>query len=297
MPKNDIINGGYLVIKPKGVTSRGVDNIIGKLLGTRRVGHVGTLDPSATGLLPVLIGKATKVACFIDSGVKGYSVEIVLGVTTDTDDSTGEVIDEKPIEVDEKTIRNVIEGFIGEIEQVPPRYSAKKYYGVPLYKLARKGVEIKLEPRKVKIFSIEDIDIKLPRVRFNVVCSTGTYMRALARDIGFKLGCGAHLSWLERTRVGPHRIEDGIPLEEIVKSIREGEPQKYLLSVNDLLPHLKRVSADPMEAWKVKHGQIIPHLAYDVASGEIFAIEDSDGEIIAIAEKTDEGYKYKRVLT
>ncbi len=286
-----------MVYKPRGLTSRQVDNKIARLLGTRRVGHVGTLDPLAEGLLPVLFGRSTRLAPFVDSGIKGYRAEVTLGVTTDTDDAEGNVIEETPLyNVTPERVVDVLRGFLGEIEQVPPRFCAKKVDGVPLYKRSRRGEDIPLQPKRVVVHSIENIEVDLPKVRFDIVCSTGTYLRALARDIGHRLGCGGHLSALTRTQVGPHRVEDAVPLEEILEAIRAGEPEKFLLDDAALLPHLPRIEVNEADAWRIAHGQIISVIPRWIKPGNLFAFAERSGRLIAIAERVPGGYRYKRVL-
>ncbi len=290
------ISGGYLIYKPRGLTSRQVDNKIGKLLRTRRVGHIGTLDPLAEGLMPVLVGLATRIAPFIDGGIKSYRAEITLGMSTDTDDAEGEIIERNPVNVSPTKIFEELKKFLGEIEQVPPRYSAKKIDGVPMYVSARRGEEVIAQPKKVTIYSIDNVEIGLPKVKFDIECSTGTYLRSIARDLGSRLGCGGHLSNLVRTRVGPHTVKNSVKFEDVITSIERGEPEKYLLTESELLPHIPRVRAEGITIWKVSHGQIVPRLGSQFKPGQIFAIVNSQGEILAIAEKISGGYKYKRVL-
>ena len=296
MRRESKISGGYLIYKPKGLTSRQVDNKIGRLLRTRRVGHIGTLDPLAEGLMPVLVGNATKIAPFLDSGIKGYIAEVMLGVSTTTDDAEGEVVEEKPVEVTPTQVFSALKEFIGEIEQIPPKFSAKKIDGVPMYVYARKGREVEPQPKKVTVYSIENVEIDLPRVRFAIECSTGTYVRAIARDLGKRLGCGGHLVHLVRTRVGPHTLKNAVPLDEVLESIKNGEVEKYLLTEAELLPHLPKVRVEGAQVWRISHGQILPYLGSQFKPGQIFAIVDPAGKLIAVAERIPGGYKYRRVM-
>lgn len=291
------ISGGYLVHKPKGLTSRQVDNKIGKLLRTRHIGHIGTLDPLADGVLPVLVGKATVLAQFVDSGVKSYRCEVTLGTTTDTDDSTGQVIEQKQVDVSPERIFEELKKFIGKIEQIPPRFSAQKIDGTPAYKLARKGIVAPVRPKLVEIFSIDNVEIEIPKARFEIVCTTGTYLRSIARDLGENLGCGGHLSALTRIGVGPHTIEKAVPLDEILRSIANGEPQKYLLSETQLLPHIPTVIVDSKKCWRVAHGQIVNGLGNQFREREMFKIVSPERKLIAIAEKLKVEYRYKRVIS
>ena len=296
MKRESKISGGYLIYKPRGLTSRQVDNKISKLLGTRRVGHIGTLDPLAEGLMPVLVGKATKIAPFLDSGIKGYIAEVILGATTTTDDAEGEIIEQNPVNVTPTQVFKALKEFVGEIEQVPPKFSAKKINGVPMYVYARKGREVEPQPKKVTVYSIENVEIDLPRVKFSIECSTGTYLRAIARDLGKRLGCGGYLAGLVRTRVGPHTLKNAVPLDEVLNSIKEGEPEKYLLSPVELLPHLPRVRVEGTQVWRVLHGQILPYLGSQFKPGQLFSIVDPMGNLLAVAERIPGGYRYRRVL-
>jgi tRNA pseudouridine55 synthase len=211
------IRGIFNIFKPSGMTSFDVVKFVRRVTGIRRVGHTGTLDPSASGVLPVCVGAATKVIQFIPDNKKEYIAELILGVKTDSLDGEGNIIDSNEYwrKLDEKEIRSVFEHFQGEIAQVPPMYSALHYQGKRLYKLARSGQEVIREPRRVKIEEIEILDISLPLISFRVLCSAGTYIRSLTSDIGDELGTGAHLSSLIRTRSGPFRIERSITLKEL----------------------------------------------------------------------------------
>ncbi len=297
MTKNKLeISGGFLVDKPVGLTARQVDNRIGKLFRTRRVGHIGTLDPNASGLLPVLIGQATRIAPYVDSGIKGYHAEITLGITTDTDDIDGEIIEELPVQTTPSKIYEELNHFLGEIEQVPPKYSAKKVDGVPMYRRARRGEDIIIQPKTIVIHKIENVKIDIPRITFDIVCGTGTYLRAIARDLGHRLGCGGHLSALVRTSVGQHKLKDATLLDEILRSISDGEPQKYLFDELSLLPHLPKITVNTAQSFQVSHGQIIRELDLKLKPETLFTIIDENGKLLAIAEKIPGTYKYKRVL-
>jgi len=211
------IRGIFNIFKPSGMTSFDVVKFVRRVLSIRKVGHTGTLDPSAAGVLPVCVGAATRVIPFIQDDIKEYIGKMILGIKTDTLDGEGNIIDsnEHWRKVDEKEIRSVFEHFQGEIAQIPPMYSALHYQGERLYKLARRGQEVVREPRRIKIEEIEILDISLPSISFRVLCSAGTYIRSLASDIGDELGTGAHLSSLTRTRSGPFRIESSITLNEL----------------------------------------------------------------------------------
>lgn len=211
------INGLLLVDKPKGMTSHDVIDILRAKLNIRKIGHAGTLDPEATGLLLVLISKtATKKAGSFSELDKTYEVRLTLGIKTDTADHTGAVISEKAVEnFSHKRIKDAFDRFLGCTQQVPPMMSAKKVGGKKLYSLARKGISIKRQPQPIKIISIDIISIDLPHVNFRMLCSKGTYVRTLCEDIGEALGCGAYMNGLRRLSVGDYNAADAIKVKDI----------------------------------------------------------------------------------
>ncbi len=208
---------GILVVdKGKGMTSHDVVDLVRKKFGIKKVGHAGTLDPNATGVLILLLGGATKLSSRFLEQDKEYEAVMKLGEKTDSGDCDGKVIKTGEIDVSKKEIKDAIAGFEGEIEQTPPMVSAKKVKGKRLYKLARKGLEVKRDPKKIVIKKIKVKDIDLPFVGFSVACSKGTYIRQLADDIGEKLGCGAHLTELRRTRSGSFSLEQAVALQDLL---------------------------------------------------------------------------------
>jgi len=209
------VNGVINCLKPPGMTSHDVVDFIRKQLGTKKVGHGGTLDPGAAGVLPIFVGKATKAVEFFDDCDKEYVAEMTLGVTTDTGDNLGKVLEIRECEAEPASIVETFGKFVGKIQQIPPMYSAVRHKGKKLYELARQGITVERKPRTVEIYSIELIKYEKPRVLFKVSCSRGTYIRTLCEDIGRALGCGAHLSCLIRTKLGPFNISRAITLEEI----------------------------------------------------------------------------------
>lgn len=209
------MDGIINIYKEKGWTSFDVTKKLRSILHEKKVGHTGTLDPEAEGVLVVCAGKATKLVEAITGTDKEYEAELRLGIITDTEDTTGTVLETRPVQVTEEEIRRVIRSFIGEQEQIPPMYSAKKLDGRKLYELARAGIEVERKPCRITISDIRIDEIAIPHVRMTVVCSKGTYIRTLCRDIGEKLGCGAAMSALRRTRVGSFRIENSKTLEEL----------------------------------------------------------------------------------
>ncbi len=220
-----------LVDKPGGITSYGVVDRIKKKFFLKKVGHGGSLDPLATGLLVLLVGKATKLASGFLSGEKEYEAVVLLGRVTDSQDITGKIVRQTPdFQVTRAELERVLNSFRGEIEQVPPMFSALKYRGKRLYELARKGREVPRPPRKVTIVKLELLEFNPPSFRIRAACSKGTYIRTLAHDIGMKLGPGACLSALRRTAAGPFRVEEARPLAEILAG-RRGELVRLLLPI------------------------------------------------------------------
>ena len=211
-------SGIVLVDKPVGLTSHDIVDFIRKKFRFKKVGHAGTLDPFATGLLIILLGKFTKRSVHFSNYDKEYQGRLCLGITTDTGDREGKVIQKKDLDsckIDKDGLREVFTSFKGEIQQIPPMYSAKKIKGKKLYELARAGIVLKREPKKVTIERIEVLDISVPFVNFSVKCSKGTYIRQLACDIGEKIGCGAHLVSLRRTKIGPLNVKKALPFEKL----------------------------------------------------------------------------------
>ena len=211
------MDGFINVYKEKGMTSHDVVNKIRKIFGTKKVGHTGTLDPNATGVLPVAINNATKVIEYMEMDDKTYIAELTLGIVTDTEDIWGNVLEEKEVNVSEDEIINVINSFIGKQKQVPPMYSALKVDGKKLYELAREGKVIDREARDIEIFSIDEIKANGNIVSFKVHCSKGTYIRTLCSNIGEKLGCGGTMSGLERVQSGKFSLDSSVTLEKLEK--------------------------------------------------------------------------------
>lgn len=226
------MDGILIVNKPQGMTSHDVVAFIRKRFGLKKVGHAGTLDPMATGVLVMLVGKSTKSSGQFMRDDKEYEAEMMLGAVSDTGDAWGDITPSGAVtDLKQNEIEAVFKRFLGEIEQTPPMYSAIKCKGKKLYELARKGVIVDVEPRKIFIDNLEILDISLPRIAFKVVCSKGTYIRSLAADIGRELGCGAYLSKLTRTRSGSFGIDQAIGVEEL-RVIGKEELEKKLLEVS-----------------------------------------------------------------
>ena len=217
---NANLNGFVSIWKPRGMTSFDVVKRLRRASKVKRVGHGGTLDPAAEGVLPILFGQATRLSSRIEELAKGYEAEVLLGTVTDTLDMDGTVLETRPTEgVTEDDVRQVIPEFIGEIRQVPPMYSALKHQGERLYEIARRGEEVQREPRAVTVYGIDAQSFALPRVRLSVACGRGMYVRSLAADIGERLGCGGVLDGLQRVRVGPFTEHNSLGLEEAEEAL------------------------------------------------------------------------------
>jgi tRNA pseudouridine55 synthase len=254
------MNGIINIFKPKGISSYQVVREVRNILNIPKAGHTGTLDPSASGVLLICIGQATKIAEFLVGMKKHYQGEMTLGVSTDSQDSEGKIIQKKKVEtdIDEKRIKDILRKYEGTISQTPPMFSAAHYKGKRLYHLARKGIEVKRNPKKVKIYQLKLINFNQkvnPIVKFEVICSKGTYIRTLCSDIGDELGCGAHLSNLVRKKVGNFSIEDSINLEELKKEKALGE--RYLISIDSALEELNKITVKSEATKTVLNGGVI----------------------------------------
>jgi tRNA pseudouridine55 synthase len=251
------IDGALLLDKALGLSSNAALQQAKRLFAASKAGHAGTLDPLASGLLLVLFGEATKFAGPQLDGDKEYLATLQLGATTTTGDAEGEVLERREVKTDEKLIQDVLGRFRGEIEQIPPMYSALKRDGVPLYKLARRGEEVERKPRRVQIAQLDLKAFKNPFMEIQVRCSKGTYIRSLAQDIGAALGSGAHLAALRRTASGRFRIEQAATLEALA-GMTPPQRQERLLPLADLLAGLPRAELDAPAAARLRNGQTLP---------------------------------------
>ncbi len=247
------VDGVLLLDKPQGMTSNSALQAARRLFSAAKAGHTGTLDPMATGLLPLCFGEATKFSADLLDADKIYEAEVCFGASTDTGDAEGEVIERRMSEFDQPRLERVLQQFLGKIRQVPPMYSALKRNGRPLYELARQGVEVEREAREVTIVELRLLDFSGERCRFRVQCSKGTYIRTLAEDIGRALSCGAHLTALRRVAVGNLSIEQAVTLDQL-NEIPEGERGRWLLPPDTLLQSLPAVSLDAQNARRFCHG-------------------------------------------
>ena len=236
------ISGVINIYKEKGFTSHDVVNIVRKKLGRIKTGHTGTLDPDAMGVLPICVGKATKLSEYIASSIKEYKAIVKLGKTTTTQDASGDTIEEKEVNCTQDDIKNVVNTFKGEIMQIPPMYSAIKINGKKLYELAREGKEIERKKRKITIYDIQVTKfIDKETFEITVLCSKGTYIRTLCSDIGEKLNCGAYMDYLLRTRTGDFYVNDSIKLEDMDKILENDKLKDILIPMDNVLSKYKKI--------------------------------------------------------
>lgn len=254
------MNGVLVMDKPKGPTSFWVVQHVRRKLKMKRVGHTGTLDPMATGVLPVCVGKATKIARFITAGHKVYEGVIRLGIETDTYDAAGKVVGTAPVpsSMHEEELRAVLASFTGKIFQKPPPFSAVKHHGRPLYKLARRGVVVHKEPRPVEVFSLNVLGVEPPDIFFRIHCSKGTYVRSIAHEAGKALGTVGHLAGLCRLQSGPFTLEQAIGLEEFDRLVEEKDISRVLVPVRDALDHIPKVEISESLARDLRFGRVVP---------------------------------------
>jgi len=276
------MDGAIIVDKPAGWTSHDVVGKMRRIAGTRRVGHLGTLDPMATGVLPVVINRATRLSQFLMKADKVYEAVVRFGFATDTYDAEGEPIgDPQTPAIDPM----VFAEFMGELDQIPPPVSAKKINGVPAYKLARRAEPVELPPSRVTVFSIDLWDVTADSVRIQVHCSSGTYIRRIAHDAGQKLGCGAHLASLRRLRAGPFDIARAYTLDALAALSAENRLAEALLPAADLLPEFPAEIVDDTVAAMIRHGRDFRTSPFRVKSGARYVRAiGQGGELIAIGE-------------
>jgi len=284
------VQGILLLDKPLGITSNKALQRVKNIYFAKKAGHTGSLDPQADGLLPICFGAATKVTAFLLDADKRYWVRIKLGETTETADAEGEVLQTRPTEgVTEEALRKALEPFRGEIQQVPPMYSALKHKGERLYNLARKGVEVERAPRTVTIHELKLTAWERPEFELEVHCSKGTYIRTLAEDIGELLGCGAHVVALRRTGLGPYDAADMISMESIEAKAEEGNAalDAMLLPVDSALAHWPGVHLSADSAFYLRQGQAV--LAPNAPTEGRVRLYDQNGSFMGIGEILDDG--------
>jgi len=283
-PRREVPLSGILnVDKPPDMTSHDVVDVIRRVSGQRRVGHAGTLDPMATGVLLVCLGQATRVAEYLMAGRKRYRASVVLGSTTDTYDAEGEVTSSGGrTDFEQAEIEAALAGLSGPIDQVPPIYSALKQGGEPLHRRARRGEQVEVQPRRVEIDEIQLLDWKPPVLILEIACSPGTYVRSLAHDLGQRLGSGSHLGALVRLASGRFTLEDATSLERLEEAFRHGQEEQYLLPLDEALLDWPAIVVDSDEKQRLVQGQPIPARASKPADDGWARAYSSDGDFLAI---------------
>ena len=308
--QNNVVN----LFKPSGPTSFDMVWSVRKILGVKKAGHIGTLDPIADGVLPICLNRSTRIIQFLSSLQKTYRATLELGSETDTQDATGRVISTNdPSLINEAQMKQVFQTFVGEQDQVPPMYSAKKKNGIPLYKLARNGINIHRDPVKIIVYSIDFIKKERNQVIFEVRCSSGTYIRTLSHDIGKKLGCCAHMVRLTRTKVGLFSMGSTMTLEELKTAYKEGSLSRKLLHLEEVLNFLPTVRVKEEYLKSISHGVALSKCFLEALPdrfepGHYFRVLGSNDKILAVVEPVvdqdklselsaeDVVFKAKRVL-
>ena len=286
-----MMNGIINVYKEKGYTSHDVVAKLRGILKQKKIGHTGTLDPQAEGVLPVCIGNATKLCDLLTDKTKEYEAVLLLGVTTDTQDTTGAVLSEQPVCVQEDVLRTIMEGFVGKIRQIPPMYSALKVNGKKLYELAREGKEVERKPRDIEIFSLDILEMQLPRVRFRVHCSKGTYIRTLCQDIGEKAGCGGCMEALLRTRVDRFSLAEAHKLSEIEQIRDAGKLSEILIPVDQMFLSYPKVTVSEKYQLALANGNsFTAQMLADAESGQKICAQIHDGSLVRVYSAEDVFY-------
>lgn len=292
------MDGIFNIYKEKGFTSHDVVAIVRRTIHMKKVGHTGTLDPDAEGVLPVCVGKATKLSDVIMDGRKSYRAMLRLGITTTTEDASGEVLETKEVDFNEDKIREVVASFIGRLEQVPPMYSAVKVNGKKLYELAREGKEIERKSRTIEVYDIRIRQFLPPdRVEIDVDCSKGTYIRTLCSDIGKALGCGGHMAELLRTRTGAFSLENAIKLDELKALAEQEKAEEVLLIMEEALEDFPMVKvSEKSQKFLYNGGKIQERFLTEkpavLTEGEIVATYDHENNLVGLYEIKKEENNY-----
>lgn len=289
------MNALLILDKPQGLSSHGAVHRVRKITGIERVGHAGTLDPLATGVLLILLGSAVRLAEYIVDHDKKYRATIQLGVETDTYDATGAVVATRAVEVSSDQIHAALASFVGKQNQIPPAHSAIQINGKRAYKLARQGVALEMQPRAIEIFSLTNIVVENHVVTFDVHCSKGTYIRSLAHDVGAKLGMGAHLAALRRTASGEFTVDASHTLEQLTAAVNAQSLAQIVLPMDTAIQHLDAVQLDAAQARAIRNGQFVAARA-DLTTPLVRAYDES-GTFFAILERVaPRELKPKKVL-
>ena len=287
MQGKDAISGVLVIDKPTGMTSHDVVNIVRRGTGIRRAGHTGTLDPRASGVLVILVGPAVRLSEYISASDKRYQAIIRMGTATDTYDAEGAFTrDEVTVDVTEEQFEAELKKFEGEVEQTPPAYSAVKINGRKAYEMARKGEEVELEPRMIQVHHLEVLEWATPEVVVDVHCSSGTYIRSLANDLGEVLGCGAYLVGLRRTKNGRFSLRDAVPLRKLKEAFEAGDWYKHIIPAAESLSDWPSVVLSPDEVETLRHGQRVKVDADDPEDEMVRGISEAD-ELVALMKRVE----------
>lgn len=277
------VSGVLVVDKPVGMSSHDVVQIVRNGTNIRRAGHTGTLDPRASGVLVILLGPAVRLSEYVSASDKRYQAVIQLGVTTDTYDMEGEVTRRAPVDITYEEFEEALKGFIGEFEQKPPAYSAIKVKGRKAYELARKGEDVELEPRMIQVQELELLDWDPPEAVVDVQCSSGTYVRSLAHDLGEKLGCGATLTGLRRTKNGQFGLRDAVSLRKLQEAFANGDWYQYLIPAAEALGDWYSIELTVSQVDEVRHGHRVP-ATEEMPEGKWARAISEEGELVALME-------------
>lgn len=291
------MNGVINIYKNTGMTSFDVVAIVRRVAKMKKVGHTGTLDPAASGVLPVCLGKATKIIDYIMENKKVYRVNLKLGMVTDTYDLEGEVLrEEDASHITKDEILNCINSFLGTIDQVPPMYSALKQNGVRLYQLARQGIEVHREARKITIYSIENIKIESnDNIQMDVCCSKGTYIRSLCYDIGEKLNVGATMTAIERIQNGPFTKEEAINIEDLTEELLE----KHIISIEKALDSFEKITVNEKFGKLLRNGvKVFDNRMYseEVEFNKLYRVYEDNGVFLGLGKRDEKGFKLEKLL-
>ncbi len=285
------VSGVLVVDKPIGITSHDVVQIIRRGTRIKRAGHTGTLDPRASGVLVILLGPAVRLSEYVSAEDKRYQALIQLGQKTDTYDGEGAITETASVEdITTEQFEEALKGFVGEIEQVPPPYSAVKVNGRKAYEMARKGEKVELEPRIIHVHDLELLEWDAPQALIDVHCSSGTYVRSLANDLGEKLGCGAMLAGLRRTKSGKFTLRDAIPLRKLTEAFQDGTWYKYLIPAADALAEWPTIHLASEEVDMVRHGH---RIAREEKIGDLARAITEEGELVALMQYDEEKKEYQ----
>jgi len=285
------VSGVLVLDKPIGITSHDVVQIIRRGTRIKRAGHTGTLDPRASGVLVILLGPAVRLSEYVSAEDKRYQALIQLGQKTDTYDGEGAITGTASVEdITTEQFEEALKGFVGEIEQVPPPYSAVKVNGRKAYEMARKGEKVELEPRIIHVHDLELLEWDAPQALIDVHCSSGTYVRSLANDLGEKLGCGAMLAGLRRTKSGKFTLRDAIPLRKLTEAFQDGTWYKYLIPAADALAEWPTIHLTSEEVDLVRHGH---RVAREENIGDLARAITEEGELVALMQYDEEKKEYQ----